>query len=78
MAHVEMITSGEFIHTNGNNNVRTRYIAITEAHQCQGQMYDDYISTPRTNEIIARDFHDDYVINHIFELINEVRLHTRR
>ena len=78
MAHVEMITSGEFIHTNGNNNVRTRYIAITEVYQCQGHMYDDYVITRRTNEILMRDFHDDYVINHINELINEVQRHTRR
>ena len=78
MAHVRMITSSEFIHTNGNNNVRTRYIAITETFQCQGHMYDDYVITQRTNEILMRDFHDDYVINHINELINEVRIHIRQ
>ena len=78
MAHVQMITSGEFIHTNGNNNVSTRYRAICYVQDCFGQMFNDYVITDRTNEILMRDYHDDYIINHINELINEVQRHTRR
>ena len=77
MAHVYMITSGRFEHTNGNNGVVTTYIAITEVHQCQGHMYDDYLITRRTNELLSHPY-DDEVINHINELIAEVSRCTRR
>ena len=76
MAHVEMITSGEFIHTNGNNNQTTRYRAICYVQDCFGQMFNDYVITDRTNEILMG--HDTYLIDHINELINEVARHTRR
>ena len=76
IANVQMITSGEFIHTNGNNNVTTRYRAILSSRDCFGQMFNDYVLTPRTNEILERDFHDDYIMNHINDIINEVSRHT--
>ena len=78
MAYVQMINSGEFLHINGNNGVTTKYRAICYVQDCFGQMFNDYVITDRTNEILMRDYHDDYIINHINELINEVQRHTRR
>ena len=73
---VFIITNGDFTHTNGNNNQTTRYRAITHAHECRGLMFDDYIITRRTNELLAITY-DEYVINHINDLFHEVRLCLR-
>ena len=76
MAYVQMINSGEFLHINGNNGVTTKYRAICYVQDCFNQMWDDYVITTRTNEILMG--HDTYLIEHVNELIGEVRLNTRR
>lgn len=73
---VFIITIGDFAHTNGNNNITTRYRSISHVHECRGLMFDDYITTRRTNELLNSI--DEYHINHINEVINEVRLQIRQ
>ena len=73
---VNMITSGCFTHTNGNNGVITRYRAITNVNHCWGQIFDDYVLTDRISDILASRYHD--TMNDIRQLIVEVRLHIRR
>jgi len=75
--NVNMVTSGEFLHTNGNYNVTTRYRAITDVHECRGLFFDDYTKTDRTNELLNHTY-DEYMVNHIRQVIVEVRLHTRQ
>jgi len=75
--NVNMVTSGEFLHTNVNYNVTTRYRAITHVHECRGLFFDDYTKTDRTNELLNHT-HDEYMVNHIRQVIVEVRLHTRQ
>ena len=74
-SEVMLYTGGEFLFTDPHNNITTRYRAITDISDCRGLMFDEYISTNRTMEILSRDFNDDY--NHIRQLIIEVKLHMR-
>ena len=76
-SEVMLYTGGEFLFTDPHNNITTRYRAITDISDCRGLMFDEYISTNRTMEILIRDYHDDYVIDHIRQLITEVKLHMR-
>lgn len=76
-SEVMLYTGGEFLFTDPHNNVTTRYRAILNLSDCRGLFFDEYVSTDRTMEILMRDFHDDYVIDYIRQLINEVKLHMR-
>lgn len=71
---INLITNSYFSFTYDNRT--TRYRGITHVHECQGLMFDDYITTRRTNEIL-RQGNDVNHIDHINEVINEVRLHIR-
>jgi hypothetical protein len=72
---VNIITNGHFSYTD-DNNIITRYRVITTINECNGLMFDDYITTRRLNDILNSGYED--TINHINELINEVRLHIRQ
>lgn len=72
---VNIITNGHFSYTD-DNNIITRYRSITTINDCRGLMFDDYITTRRLNDILNSGYED--TINHINELINEVRLHIRQ
>jgi hypothetical protein len=72
---VFIITNRDFTHTNGNNNLTTRYRAITRIDDCRGLIFDDYITTDRIEDILASVFDD--TIDSIRQLIVEVNLHTR-
>ena len=74
---VVILYGAEFLFTDPHNNITTRYRAILGLSDCRGLMFDEYISTNRTMEILMRDFHDDYIIDYIRQLINEVKLHMR-
>jgi hypothetical protein len=74
-SNVFIITNRDFTHTNGNNNLTTRYRAITRIDDCYGLTFDDYITTDRIEDILASVFDD--TIDHIRRLIVEVNLHTR-
>ena len=73
--HALIITNRYFTHTNGNNNLTTRYRAITRIDDCYGLMFDDYILTDRIEDILLSGYED--TIDHIRQLIVEVNLHTR-
>ena len=75
---VMLNTGGEFLYIDPHNNVLTRYRAILNVSDCRGLFFNEYISTNRTMEILSREYHDDYIINHINDIISEVRLPTRQ
>ncbi len=72
---INLITNSYFSFTYDNRT--TTYRAITYVNECQGLMFDDYITTRRINEIL-RQGNDAIMIEHVNELINEVRLHIRQ
>jgi hypothetical protein len=69
-----IITSGDFTYTD-ENNLTTRYTAITTINDCRGYTFDDYITTDRIEDILLSGYDD--TINHIRQIIVEVNLHTR-
>ena len=73
--NISIITNRGFTHINGNNNVTTRYTAITRIDDCYGITFDDYITTDRIEDILLSGYDD--TIDHIRQLIVEVNLHTR-
>lgn len=70
-----IITNRDFTHTNGNNNITTRYRAITTINECFGQLFNDYIVTDRITDILSSRYDD--TTNHICRLMSEVIRHTR-
>ena len=73
---VFVITNREFVHTNENYNVTTRYRAITNMDDCQGLIFDDYTKTDRIQYILSSIGYPD-TVDHIRQLITEVRLNLR-
>ena len=77
-SEVLLYTGAEFLFTDPHNNITTRYRAILNESDCRGLFFDGYVKTDRTEEILRMYFHDDYLMDHIRQLISEVRLHIRQ